>query len=79
MRKTLKGVYTNSLDLRSMNTDEGDGPGNCRMQVLPVCWRHKVEFPRGRKRKAQADETDVVEALEEEEICKSHLPWHKYR
>lgn len=67
LRKTLKGVYTNSPDLRSMNMDEGDGPGNCRMQVLPVCWRHKVEFPRGRKRKTQADERDVAEAYEEEE------------
>ncbi|KAJ3493078.1 hypothetical protein NLG97_g4964 [Lecanicillium saksenae] len=67
LRKTLKGVYSNSPELRSMNTDEGDGPGNCRMQVLPVCWRHKVEFPRGRKRKAQADEADVAEALEVEE------------
>ncbi|ATY66290.1 DDHD domain [Cordyceps militaris] len=70
LRKTLKGVYTNSPDLRSMNMDEGDGPGNCRMQVLPVCWRHKVEFPRGRKRKTQADERDVAEAYEEEEKCK---------
>ncbi|KAJ6782644.1 hypothetical protein PWT90_00197 [Aphanocladium album] len=67
LRKTLKGVYTNSPELRSMNTDEDDGPGNCRVQVLPVCWRHKVEFPRGRKRKAQADEADVAEVLEEEE------------
>ncbi|KAJ4155761.1 hypothetical protein LMH87_000991 [Akanthomyces muscarius] len=67
LRKTLKGVYANSPELRSMNIDEGDGPGNCRMQVLPVCWRHKVDFPRGRKRKMQADETDVAEAYEEEE------------
>ncbi|OAR02599.1 hypothetical protein LLEC1_00341 [Akanthomyces lecanii] len=67
LRKTLKGVYTNSPKLRSMNIDEGDGPGNCRMQVLPVCWRHKVDFPRGRKRKTQADETNVAEAYEEEE------------
>ncbi|OAA53034.1 DDHD domain protein [Cordyceps fumosorosea ARSEF 2679] len=66
LRKTLKGVYTDSPELRSMNLDEGGGPGNCRMQVLPVCWRHKVEFPRGRKRKAQPDETDVAEAYEEE-------------
>ncbi|KAM3559293.1 hypothetical protein MY1884_003543 [Beauveria asiatica] len=68
LRKTLKGVYTNSPELRSMNIDEGDGPGNCRMQVLPICWRHKVDFPRGRKRKTQTDETDVAEAHDEEEM-----------
>ncbi|KAM3507659.1 hypothetical protein MY11210_007056 [Beauveria gryllotalpidicola] len=67
LRKTLKGVYTNSPELRSMNIDEGNGPGNCRMQVLPVCWRHKLDFPRGRKRKTQTDETDVAEAHDEEE------------
>ncbi len=60
-----------------MNIDEGDGPGNCRMQVLPVCWRHKVDFPRGRKRKMQADETDVAEAYEEEETCKT-LPHSRH-
>ncbi|KAM3537062.1 hypothetical protein ARSEF1564_010015 [Beauveria bassiana] len=68
LRKTLKSVYTNSPELRSMNIDEGDGPGNCRMQVLPICWRHKVDFPRGRKRKTQTDETDVAEAHDEEEM-----------
>lgn len=69
MRKTLKAVYANSPDLRSMNVDEGDGPGNCRVQVLPVCWRHKVEFPRGRRKKERNDETDVAEAHEEDDPC----------
>lgn len=68
MRKTIKAVYANSPDLRSMNTDEGDGPGNCRVQVLPVCWRHKVDFPRGRHKESK-DETDLAEAHNEEEAC----------
>ncbi|TQW04663.1 DDHD domain protein [Cordyceps javanica] len=67
LRKTLKGVYTNSPELRSMNVDDGKGPGNCRIQVLPVCWRHNVDFPRGKKKKMQADETDVAAAHDEEE------------
>jgi len=32
MRKTLKSVYSQSRDLRSLNAELGDGPGNCRVQ-----------------------------------------------
>ncbi len=40
MRKTLKAVYSQSADLRALNSELGAGPGNCRIQgervsVLP--------------------------------------------
>ncbi|KAK8049352.1 hypothetical protein PG994_011082 [Apiospora phragmitis] len=35
LRKTLKGVYSHSADLRALNSEFGEGPGNCRVQVLP--------------------------------------------
>lgn len=66
LRKTLKAVYANSADLRSVNKDEGGGPGNCRVQVLPVCWRHKLDFPKQRSKKPEADLAD----LSPEDRCK---------
>lgn len=38
LRKSIKSVYTTSEDLRALNTELGGGPGNSRIQVLPVCW-----------------------------------------
>jgi hypothetical protein len=32
MRKTLKSVYSQSTNLRALNSELGDGPGNCRVQ-----------------------------------------------
>ncbi|TLS27323.1 hypothetical protein PpBr36_05317 [Pyricularia pennisetigena] len=55
LRKTLKGVYSNSADLKALNSDNGDGPGNCRIQVLPVCWRHLLDFPKKREKKREHD------------------------
>ncbi|PHH58638.1 hypothetical protein CDD82_2808 [Ophiocordyceps australis] len=66
LRKTLKGVYTNSADLKSLNTELGAGPGNCRVQVLPVCWRHLIDFPRRRQKKG---EHDLGEVAEDEDEC----------
>ena len=68
LRKTLKSVYTSSADLKALNGEPGgDGPGNCRVQVLPVCWRHLLEFP---KRKEKRGEFDISEAANEEDDCK---------
>lgn len=68
MRKTLKSVYAGSEDLKALNSESGSGPGNCRVQVLPVCWRHLLEFPRRREKKK---ETDVADRDgEEEDECK---------
>lgn len=58
MRKTLKSVYAGSEDLKALNSESGSGPGNCRVQVLPVCWRHLLEFPRRREKKKEHDVAD---------------------
>ncbi|KAI1875608.1 uncharacterized protein JN550_001894 [Neoarthrinium moseri] len=55
LRKTLKGVYSHSDDLRALNSESGEGPGNCRVQVLPVCWRHLLDFPKRREKKGEHD------------------------
>ncbi|PHH79694.1 hypothetical protein CDD80_4059 [Ophiocordyceps camponoti-rufipedis] len=58
LRQTLKSVYANSADLKALNSN-GD-PGDCRVQVLPVCWRHLFEFPKQRQRKAEYDLGDLA-------------------
>jgi hypothetical protein len=68
LRKTLKGVYSHSDDLRSLNSEIGAGPGNCRVQVLPVCWRHLLDFPKRREKKG---EHDLGTTVDEEDECKS--------
>ncbi|KAF4977731.1 hypothetical protein FZEAL_5779 [Fusarium zealandicum] len=59
LRKTVKSVYANSEDLKALNSELGPGPGNCRVQVLPVCWRHLLEFPRKREKKGERDLGEV--------------------
>lgn len=68
LRKTIKSVYSNSADLKALNSELGPGPGNCRVQVLPVCWRHLIEFPRQRQKKG---ESDLGELTGEEDECKT--------
>ncbi|KAK3395263.1 DDHD domain-containing protein [Podospora didyma] len=65
LRKTMKTVYSTSADLRALNSEVGEiGPGNCRVQVLPVVWRHLLDFP---KRKKQKGEHDLGETVDEED------------
>ncbi|KAL4916881.1 DDHD domain-containing protein [Aspergillus aurantiobrunneus] len=45
LRKTMKRVYKASPDLQTLNSTFPDKQKNCRVQVLPVCWRHLLEFP----------------------------------
>lgn len=66
LRKTLKAVYAHSGDLKALNSDSGTGPGNSKIQVLPVCWRHLLDFPKRRERK---DETDLGDMVDEEDDC----------
>lgn len=40
MRKNLKKVYAENKDFRQLTDDEE----NCRVQVLPISWRHKLKF-----------------------------------
>ncbi|KAI1424079.1 DDHD domain-containing protein [Xylaria sp. FL1777] len=65
LRKTLKGVYAHSEDLKALNSDNQDGPGNSKIQVLPVCWRHLLDFPRRREKKGETDLGDVAEEDDE--------------
>ena len=46
LRKTLKSVYDNSPDLQALNNEVEKLPKNCRVQVLPVVWRHLLDFPK---------------------------------
>ncbi|KAL2783020.1 DDHD domain-containing protein [Aspergillus keveii] len=72
LRKTMKSVYKASPDLQALNSVFPDKQKNCRIQVLPVCWRHLLEFPYkrlGQTRKeldladADALEDDMYPAL----------------
>ncbi|KAL4869955.1 hypothetical protein BDV12DRAFT_184745 [Aspergillus spectabilis] len=45
LRKTMKRVYKASIDLQQLNSTFADKQKNCRVQVIPVCWRHLLEFP----------------------------------
>ena len=68
LRKTLKETYSSSADLRALNSEiEVEGPGNSRVQVLPVVWRHLLDFP---KRKPKRNEHDLGDAPYEEDECK---------
>ena len=66
LRKTLKSVYASSVDLRALNDELEGGLGNCKVQVLPVCWRHLLDFP---KRKGKKGEQDISEGLLDEDEC----------
>ncbi|TGJ88763.1 hypothetical protein E0Z10_g65 [Xylaria hypoxylon] len=65
LRKTLKGVYAHSEDLKALNSDKVDGPGNSKIQVLPVCWRHLLDFPKRQEKKGETDLGDVAEEEDE--------------
>ena len=46
-RKTIKAVYSDSPDLRALNAELGNAEAvNSRVQVLPICWRHRLDFPK---------------------------------
>ncbi|KAI5857315.1 DDHD domain-containing protein [Durotheca rogersii] len=63
-RKTVKAVYAHSADLKNLNKEGENGPGNCKIQVLPVCWRHLLDFPKRREKKG---ETDLGDAADDED------------
>lgn len=46
MRKTLKSVYKESADLQALNGEVDKEVKNCRVQILPIVWRHLLDFPR---------------------------------
>jgi hypothetical protein len=64
LRQTLKSVYLDSADLQALNSEMGKLPKNCRVQVLPVFWRHELEFPR-RHPKQSRREVDIGDEAHE--------------
>ncbi|KAI1467877.1 DDHD domain-containing protein [Daldinia caldariorum] len=60
LRKTFKAVYAHSADLKTLNKENENGPGNCKVQVLPVCWRHLLDFPKRREKKGETDLGDLT-------------------
>ncbi|KAL8728324.1 MAG: hypothetical protein Q9166_005467 [cf. Caloplaca sp. 2 TL-2023] len=68
LRKTLKSVYDASPDLQALNNELEKLPKNCRVQVLPVVWRHLLDFPKQsfRQHGKEQDLTDADASGEEE-------------
>ena len=69
LRKTLKSVYENSPDLQALNSEVDKLPKNCRVQVLPIVWRHLLDFPKQsvRQNRKEQDLSDADAMLGEEE------------
>ncbi|KAL8772161.1 MAG: hypothetical protein Q9209_002596 [Squamulea sp. 1 TL-2023] len=61
LRKTLKSVYDASPDLQALNNELDKLPKNCRVQVLPVVWRHLLDFPK-QSFKQHGKEQDLTDA-----------------
>ena len=61
LRKTLKNVYETSPDLQALNAEVEKLPKNCRIQVLPVVWRHLLDFPK-QSVKENRKEQDLTDA-----------------
>ncbi|KAL8852631.1 MAG: hypothetical protein Q9221_002511 [Calogaya cf. arnoldii] len=61
LRKTLKSVYDASPDLQALNNELEKLPKNCRIQVLPVVWRHLLDFPK-QSFKQHGREQDLTDA-----------------
>lgn len=68
LRKTLKSVYETSPDLQALNSEVDKLPKNCRIQVLPVIWRHLLDFPKQsfQDNRREQDLTDADGASDEE-------------
>lgn len=60
-RKTLKSVYGTSPNLQALNDEVEKLPKNCRLQVLPVVWRHLLNFPK-QSFKENGREQDLADA-----------------
>ncbi|KAI5850613.1 DDHD domain-containing protein [Tricharina praecox] len=68
-RKSLKGVYAVSPDLQVLNGETAESKRkNCRVQCLPVCWRHLLDFPKQslRQNRGEQDLSSKDSGYEEE-------------
>ena len=45
MRKSFKSVYAASPDLQALNSETDSESKNNRIQVIPIVWRHLLDFP----------------------------------
>lgn len=68
LRKSIKDVYATSPDLQALNAEVEKLPKNCRVQVLPVVWRHLLDFPKQsfRENSREQDLTDANFSWDEE-------------
>lgn len=66
LRKTLKSVYGGSPDLQALNAEVDKLSKNCRVQVLPICWRHLLDFPK-QSLKHNRKEHDLSDAHDEDD------------
>ncbi|KAI9872002.1 MAG: hypothetical protein M1823_008289, partial [Watsoniomyces obsoletus] len=57
MRKTMKAVYESAPDLQALSGE----PKNSRIQLLPICWRHLLDFPK-QSLKQNREELDLGDA-----------------
>ncbi|KAJ4310154.1 hypothetical protein N0V94_008579 [Neodidymelliopsis sp. IMI 364377] len=46
IRKSFKSVYANSPDLQALNSEVESDTKNSRIQVIPIVWRHLLDFPK---------------------------------
>jgi hypothetical protein len=60
LRKTMKAVYESAPDLQALS----DMPDNCSIQVLPICWRHLLDFPR-QSLKQNRQESDIGDDMDD--------------
>jgi hypothetical protein len=67
LRKTLKSVYQSSPEIQALNSEGGKATKNCRLQVLPVCWRHLLDFPKQgvRQNRKEHDLADLASSDDE--------------
>jgi hypothetical protein len=65
LRKTMKAVYSDSTDLQALNGEVDKDFKNSRVQVLPVCWRHLLDFPK-QSLKANRKEHDITETVDDD-------------
>ena len=72
LRKSFKAVYAESTELQALSPDGASMCKNCRVQVLPVCWRHLLDFPK-QSLKFNREEYDLGDAIaDEDEYPKLH-------
>jgi DDHD domain len=64
LRKTMKAVYGSAPDLQALSIL----PDNCSIQVLPICWRHLLDFPKQslKQNRQESDIGDMDESLDDD-------------